>query len=62
MLITQTKKPTKKTASYRFDPILLDTFRTMCKENNLVQVQILENAMRKAIEEMREMKGSNNDR
>jgi hypothetical protein len=56
MLITQKKKEKKKMASYRFDKSLLDEFRELCKQNNLVQVQILENAMKKAIEEMKELK------
>jgi len=55
MLIQTTKKKTKKTASYRFNSSLLDEFRELCKRNDLVQVQILENAMRKAIEEIKGM-------
>jgi len=56
MLITQKKKEKKRMASYRFNQSLLDEFRELCKENNLVQVQILENAMKKAIDEMKELK------
>ena len=61
MLIKQKQKQNKKTASFRFNPVLLDEFRTLCKENDLVQVQIIENAMRVAIKEMRELKRNDND-
>jgi len=55
MLIEQRKKTPKKSVSFRFDPTLLEEFKTLCKKNDLVQVQILENAMRKAINEMKEI-------
>jgi len=55
MLITKHIKPTKKTASYRLDAELLGEFRALCKEHDLVQTHILENAIKKAIGEIKQM-------
>lgn len=59
MLIEQKKKHLKKTATFRVDNDLLNDFRTLCKKHDLKQVLIIENAMKKAILEIKEMEKDN---
>jgi len=55
MLIKKTQKPTKKTVTFRVDSELLKEFKTLTKKHGYTQVLIIENAMQKAIQELREM-------
>lgn len=59
MLIEQKQKHLKKTATFRLDSALLDEFRALCKKHELKQVSIIENAMEKAILEIKEMEKDN---
>lgn len=54
MLINKDMKNDKKvTASFRVKREILEEFRKECKKNNIKQTSIIENAMKKAIEEMK---------
>jgi hypothetical protein len=53
MLIDQPNKIKKTTVTYRVNPEILNEFRTLCKEHNYKQIVIIENAMKKAIEELK---------
>ncbi len=61
MLIKQDKKALKKAVTFRVDSGLLDEFKHLCKKHDLKQVSIIENAMKKAIEEIKEMESNDND-
>ena len=62
MLIEQKKKSLKKAVTFRVDNYLLDEFKVLCKKHDLKQVSIIENAMRKAILEIKEMEKDNGKR
>ena len=51
-----------KTISFRADKEIVNEFKIMCKKHNVKQITVIENAMIKAIEEMREMEKKENDR
>lgn len=59
MLIEQEKKKLKRTATFRIDSDLLDEFRKLCKKHELKQISIIENAMKKAILEIKKMEKDN---
>ncbi len=59
MLIEQKKKSLKRTATFRVDDDLLSEFKKLCKKHDLKQVSIIENAMQKAISEIKEMEKNN---
>jgi len=59
MLIEQPKKAISKTVTFRIGNDLLAEFRELCKKNDLKQVTIIENAMKKAILEMKELEKDN---
>ena len=48
------EKEGKKSTTFRLESSLLDEFRKLCKDNNIKQVVIIENAMKQAIEEIKE--------
>jgi len=48
------EKEGKKSTTFRLKSSLLDEFRKLCKDNNIKQVVIIENAMKQAIEEIKE--------
>ena len=59
MLIQQQKKATYKTITFRLEDELIEEFRKLCKKHDLKQVLIIENAMKKAILEIKEMEKNN---
>ena len=59
MLIEQKSKSLKRAVTFRVDNDLLDEFKILCKKHELKQVSIIENAMRKAILEIKEMEKDN---
>lgn len=59
MLIEQKGKSLKRAVTFRVDNDLLDEFKILCKKHELKQVSIIENAMRKAILEIKEMEKDN---
>jgi hypothetical protein len=62
MLIEQKKKINYKTITFRLDKELINEFRKLCKEADLKQVTIIENAMKKAILEIKELKEQNENK
>ncbi len=61
MLITEpiNNKRVLKTISFRADEKVVNEFKILCKEYGIKQVLIIENAMKKAIEEIKEMENNN---
>jgi len=53
MLLTKRDKTTYKTITFRLDEKLIKEFRKLCKAHDYKQVSIIENAMKKAIEELK---------
>ena len=46
-------KKIKKVISFRGDCDLIDEFRSLAKKNNIKMINVFENAMKKAIEEIK---------
>jgi len=53
MLLVKQDKTTYKTITFRLDEELIKEFRELCKAHDYKQVSIIENAMKKAIEELK---------
>jgi len=53
MLLTEQDKTVYKTITFRLDEELIREFRELCKKHDKKQVLIIENAMKKAIEELK---------
>jgi len=54
-LLTDDRKKNEsnlKTITFRLDSDLVDTFKSMCKQNKIKQATIIRNALRMAIKEM----------
>jgi len=51
----QNTKRVLKTISFRADEMLVNEFKKMCKKHQVKQITVIENAMKKAIEEMKQM-------
>lgn len=61
MLIENSHKRTLKTISFRADSEVVQEFKSLCKTHKIKQVVIIENAMRKAILEIKQL-GVENDK
>jgi len=55
MLLKKQVKPTKKTVTYRVDRDLLEEFKSLTKKHCYMQITVIENAMREAVKELKEM-------
>jgi len=64
MLISQDEKDKRvlKTISFRADEKIVDEFKALCKKHKVKQITVIENAMKKAIQELKEMEKNQNDR
>ena len=62
MLLEKRNRPTKKTVSYRADRQLLDEFKELTKKHGYMQITIIENAMREAVRELKEMENKRDDK
>jgi len=62
MLLKKQVKPTKKTVTYRVDRDLLDEFKVLTKKYGYMQITVIENAMREAVKELREMEKIENEK
>lgn len=62
MLINEPKKRLLKTISFRADSEIVEEFKALCKTNKVKQITVIENAMIKAIEEMKAMEKKEDDR
>lgn len=62
MLINEPKKRLLKTISFRADNEIVEEFKALCKTNKVKQITVIENAMIKAIEEMKAMEKKEHDR
>ena len=61
MLIEQkTNKRKVKVTSFRIDEEIVNEFKELCKKHSIKQVTVIENAMKKAIEEIKRMEVENN--
>jgi len=58
-MLLPTKKTTLKTITFRMDEKIINDFRELCKKYDYKQVAIIENAMKKAIEELKKMEKEN---
>jgi len=61
LIENRTTKKNLKNITFRVDSELIEEFRTLTKELSVKQTMIITNAMKKAIEEMKELKGETND-
>lgn len=62
MLVDSTsKKRVLTTISFRADEQIVKEFKQLCKKHNVKQISIIENAMKKAIEEMKEMENGQDE-
>ncbi len=62
MLLKKQVKQTKKTVTYRVDRDLLEQFKSLTKKYGYMQITVIENAMREAVKELKEMEKNQNDR
>lgn len=53
MLLVKQDKTTYKTITFRLNEELIKEFRALCKAHDYKQVAIIENAMKRAIEELK---------
>jgi len=63
MLISQDEndKRVLKTISFRADKKIVEEFKALCKKHKIKQITVIENAMKKAIQELKDLE-KNNDR
>jgi len=55
MLLKKQVKQTKKTVTYRVDRDLLEEFKSLTKKYGYMQITVIENAMREAVKELKEI-------
>lgn len=53
------KKIGKKIVTFRVNELLLEEFRELAKLNDIKQIVIIENSMRQAVKEMKELEVTN---
>jgi len=60
MLIGNDRKRVLKTISFRADEEIVNEFKALCKKHKIKQITVIENAMKKAIQEIKEMESLKN--
>lgn len=55
MLIEPNNSTPKKAITFRVDEQLLKQFKELCKRHNVKQVSVIENALKKAVQELKDL-------